>query len=126
MSSKDSDETRAMHTKSNNIEIMIGNETDEIIRELFESLLQRYQERSEESMRGSEFVFDITDLLCYKLNKISLNRGGSYIDAPEWLKNKRATIDPKNKDDLIALNYQTIKNNPERISKIKPFIDQYN
>ena len=133
MSSKDSDETRAMHTKSNSIEIMIGNETDEIIRELFESLLQRYQERSEESMRGSEFVFDITDLLCYKLNKISLNRGGSYIDAPEWLKNKRATIDPKNKDDkcfqytlIVALNYQTIKNKPERISKIKPFIDQYN
>ena len=42
MSSKDSDETRTMHTKSNNVEIMIGNEADEIIRELFESLLQIY------------------------------------------------------------------------------------
>ena len=38
ISSKDSDEIRTMHTKSNNIEIMIGNERDEIIEELFESL----------------------------------------------------------------------------------------
>ena len=130
MSSKDSDEIRIMHIKSNNIEIMIGNETDEIIRKLFEFLLWRYQEGLEEWMRKSKFVFDSTDLLCYKLHKISLNRGGSYIDYPEWLKNKKATINPKNNYDkcfqyalTVALNYQKIKNNPERISKIKPFID---
>ena len=34
--SKDSDETRTMHTKSNNIEIMMGSETDEIVKDLFE------------------------------------------------------------------------------------------
>ena len=39
-SSKDSKETRTIHTKSDNIEFLIGNETDEIIKELFESLLQ--------------------------------------------------------------------------------------
>ena len=50
-------------------------------------------------MRGIEFVFDSIDLLCYELYKISLNRGGSYIDSPEWLKNKKATINPENKDD---------------------------
>ena len=44
ISSKDSDETRTMHTKSNNVEIMIGSETDEIIEDLFESFLQKYQE----------------------------------------------------------------------------------
>ena len=48
ISSKDSDEIRTMHTKSNNIEIMMGNETDEIIEKLFEYLLQRYQEGLEE------------------------------------------------------------------------------
>ena len=26
----------------------------------------------------------------------------------------------------VALNHQNIENHPERISKIKPFIDQYN
>ena len=43
-SSKNCDEIRTMRTKSNNIEIMMGNEADEIIKELFESLLQIYQE----------------------------------------------------------------------------------
>ena len=44
MSSKDSAEIRTMRTKSNYIEIIMGSETDEIIKELFESLLQKYQE----------------------------------------------------------------------------------
>ena len=77
ISSKDSDEICTMHTKSNNIEIMMGSETDEIIKELFESLLQRYQEGLEQKMRVSNFVFDSIDLLNCILYKISLNRGGS-------------------------------------------------
>ena len=43
-SKADSNETRTMHAKSDNIEIMIGSETDEIIEEPFKSLLQKYQE----------------------------------------------------------------------------------
>ena len=100
-----------MHTKINNVEIMIGSETDEIIVDLFESFLQKYQEGLEESMRGSEFVYDSADVLYYSLNKVSLRRGESYIDSPKWLKNKKATINPKNKDDkcfqyalTVALN----------------------
>ena len=50
-------------------------------------------------MIKSKFVFDRDDLLHYILHKISLNRGGSYIDSPEWLKNKKKTINPKNYDD---------------------------
>ena len=133
ISSNDSDEIRNMHTTSDNIEIMMGNETDEIIEELFKSLLQRYQEGLEESMKGSEFVFDSDDLLNYKIQKISLNRGGSYRDSPKWLKNKKATINPKNNDDKcfqdalnVALKYQKFLKSPQRISKIEPFIDLYN
>ena len=84
-------------------------------------------------MRGSEFVFDNTDSLYYKLHEISLNRGGSYIDSPKWLKKKKATINPKNNGDkcfqyavTVALNHEQIKSHPERISNIKPFIDQNN
>ena len=62
ISSEDSDETRTMHTKSDNIEIMMGNETDEIIKKLFKSLLQKYQDGLEESMRGSKFIRDSVDL----------------------------------------------------------------
>ena len=68
------DKTRTMHTKSHDIEIMMGNETDDIIKKLFESLLQNYQKDLEESMRGSEFVFDSIDLLYYHLQKIDLER----------------------------------------------------
>ena len=132
-SKKDSNETRTMHVKSDNIEIMMGSETDEIIEELFKSFQQRYQNGLEESMDGSHFTFDSVNALYYKLNKVSLSRGRSYIDSPEWLKNKKATINPKDNDDkcfqyalTVALNHEQIKNYPERISKIKPFIDQYN
>ena len=62
-SSKDSDETYSMLTNSDNIEIMMGSETDDIIKELCESVLQKYQEGFKESMRGSNFYFDIADLL---------------------------------------------------------------
>ena len=43
ISSKDSDETRTPHAKSNNVEIMMDSETNEIIAELFKCFLQRYQ-----------------------------------------------------------------------------------
>ena len=62
ISSKDSRETRNMHTKSDNIEIMMVSETDDIIGERFKSLFQKYQEGLEESMRGREFVFNNVDL----------------------------------------------------------------
>ena len=64
-------------------------------------------------MRGSEFNFDSVDLLYYHLQKISLKRGRSYIDSPEWLKNKKAIINPKNNDNnyfqyalTVALNHK--------------------
>ena len=93
-SKDDSDEISAMHTKIDNVHILIGSKTDEIIKELFESLLQKYQKDLEELMRGeSDFVIDSVDLLYYHLNKVSLGRKGtSYIDYPKWLKNKKATI----------------------------------
>ena len=81
ISSKDSDETRTMHEKSNNVEIMMGSETDQIIKEILKSFLQRHQEGLGESMRGSEFIFDSVDALYYDVNKISLSRSGSYIDS---------------------------------------------
>ena len=76
------------NTKSNNVEIMIGNETNEIIKEFFESFLQKYQEGLEESMRGIEFIYDSVDVLYYNFNKVSLCRSGSYIDPPPQMAKK--------------------------------------
>ena len=135
-SKPDSEETRTIYTKSNNIEIMIDSDTDHVIEEVFNSLLQRYQENFLKKMGGSELVFDAVNVMYYDLNKISLNRGGSYIptNTASWLSDKKATVNPQNKKDdwcfkyalTVALNYEKIKNNAEGISKIKPFIDQYN
>ena len=70
-SKADSSETRIMHAKSDNVEIMIRSNTDEIVEELFRSRLQRNQEGLEESMKGSLFVFDGVNALCYDFNKIN-------------------------------------------------------
>ena len=48
-------------------------------------------------MKGSEFVFDYVYSLYYKCHKINLSRGRSYIDSPDWIKNKKATVNPTNK-----------------------------
>ena len=129
----DSDETRIMHTKSDNTEIMIGSDTNEVIKELFKSFLLRYQEGFQEKMRGSDFEFDGIHLLYYDFNKTSLNRGGSYIESAKLIKDEKSTINPKNNDYkcfqyvvTVALNRAKIKKDPQRVSKIKPFIDQYN
>ena len=67
----------------------------------------------------------------YKCHKINFRRGGSYIDSPDLIK-KKAKINPKNTDDkcfqlaaTVALNYKEIKQNSQRVSKIKPFINKY-
>ena len=85
ISSKDSEETRTMHKNSDNIEIMMNSERDEIMNELFRSLLQNYQEGLEESMRRSLFILDSVDLLRYHLQKTSLKRSGSYKESFKWL-----------------------------------------
>ena len=133
VSFKDSKETRTMYTKSRNTEIMMGKKTDGIIEELRKSLLKNYKKDLKKPMRESEFVPDSIDLLYYHLQKIGLKRGGSYIDSPEWLKNKKATINTENNDDncfqyalTVALNHQNIVKNPQIITKIKSFIDRYN
>ena len=85
-------------------------------------------------MKRSNLTYDRVRYFYYKLHKISINRsGGSYIDSPDWIKNKKAAINPKNKNDdkcmqyaiSAALNYKQIGDHPERISKIKPFIKNY-
>ena len=84
-------------------------------------------------MRGSEFGFDGLNLLYYDFNKISLNRGGSYIEPAKWIKDKRSITNPKNDNYkcfqyaiTVALNHDKINRDPQGISKIKPFIERYN
>ena len=87
-----------MHSKSDNIEIKINDEADETIEELFDSLKNRYQNNLE-LIRGSKFVYDYLHLLFYECHEINSNCGGSYIDCPDWIKNKNTTINPINEKD---------------------------
>ena len=70
-----SNETRVMHTRSDNEEIMNGSDTDDIIKGLFGSFLQRYEENLQEKTKGSDFEFDGVNFLYYDFNKISIIRG---------------------------------------------------
>ena len=127
VSSLDPERNRIINSKSDNIEV------NDIIKELLKSFVKRYQKNLEEKMKDSSFVFKSVNLLYYSLHKITLKRDGSYIKSPEWLRNKRAIINPKSIDNkffrvaiMAALNYNEIPNHPERISKLMPFFNQYN
>ena len=80
----------------------------------------------------SNFVF--SDLLSYHIHKKSLKRGNSYIKSPEWMVNKKATINVKNNNDhcfeysiVVALHHQGFNKHPERLSNIHHFYScEYN
>ena len=114
-SSKNSEEKRVMYSMSNSINFTSYKDTKEIVNEFFESLLSRYQDNLK-VFRGSDFIFDSVQVLYYKCHKVNFKRGGSYIDSPDWIKNIKATINPKHEDDkyfqyaaTVALNYEEIK-----------------
>ena len=130
----DNNATEAMHANSDNIEIMNSVDTSDILNELIDSFMKRYQEGLETKMKGSSYIFEHTDLLEYHLHKIGLNRGSSYINSFEWLDNKGVTLNPKNTKDnncfqyaiIAALNHKIIDYHSEIISKLKPFINNCN
>ena len=73
-------------------------------------------------MKGSKFVLGYVQMF-----KTNTNRGGSYIDSPDW--KKKATTSLLNIKDnrcfqyavTVVLNHEEIKSDPQRITKIKPF-----
>ena len=125
VSSNDTGETRTIFVWSDNDEIRLGNETDDIIKGLTNFFLNNYQKEELILRNGSGFVFESVDLLSYHIHKTSLKRGKSYIKSLEWIVNKRATINPKNEDNrcfqysiIVVLHHRKTKNYPERISSI--------
>ena len=84
-------------------------------------------------MERSQFIFDLVQLMHYKRHRVNIRRGAPYIDSPDRMKKKKATINPKHKDNkciqyvvMVALNYEEIQSYPERVSSIKPFINKCN
>ena len=102
-----------MHSKSDSSEIMSGFDTDEVIGEFFEYLVQRYKIGLEQSMKGSNFVIDSVDGLHYKCR-----RGRSYVSSRRWLKNETKT---KNKKKH-RINHKNVGEHLERMLKSKACI----
>ena len=128
-----SNEVCVMFTRSTPEEFMIGRETEEVTEKLIMSILQKYQDNLQNKMKGSDFIFNGINYLYYDLNRITISKGGSYIESPKWLKDKKCTINQKNNDNkcfqyaaTLALNINSIDKHHQRITKIKPFIDNYN
>ena len=107
ISSKDTGETRTIYVWSNNESIMQGRDTYDIIRELIWSFLHNYEEELK-IISGGEFNFASVELMDYKIHRVRWRRGGSYTKSPEWLANKKATINPKNRNDDECLRWSTI------------------
>ena len=107
ISSKDTGETRTIYVWSDNASITRRSDTDYIIRELFRSFLRNYQEELK-ILKGNNFVFESVELMDYKLHRVRLRSGGSYIKSPERLLHKGVTINPKNKNDDECLRWSTI------------------
>ena len=68
ISSKYTRETRTIYLRSNNEEIRLDNETDDIIKELFNSFLNNYQEEEIILRKGSDFIFESVDFLSYSVH----------------------------------------------------------
>ena len=116
ISSRNLEQFCIKHSYSENYEIMSGTDINDAVNNLLTSLKENYINDSSR-MEGSEYHFDRVVLLKYKLYKICLRRTGSYIDSPKWMKNKKATINPQNKDEgcfactlIAALNHHKINN----------------
>ena len=128
-----SNEIHVMFTRSTPEEFMIGSETEHVAEKLIMSILQKYQDSLQNKMKGSDFIFHGINYLHYDLNRITISKGESYIESPKWLKDKKCTINKKNNDNkcfqyaaTLALNINSIDKHHQRITKIKPFIDNYN
>ena len=114
-SSRDTGETHIYYVWSDNVNIMQGKDTGDIIRNILKSFLHNYQQELK-MIKGNNFVFESIDPLDYKLHRVRLKRGGSYIKSPKCLENKKAVINPENNNDdeclrwsiICALNYNEI------------------
>ena len=132
ISSIDVEKEHVIHSRSDNIKFTSYNDMNKVVDKLFDLFSAIYQVNLETSMRGNDFIFDSVQKMYHKCHKLNFRRGGSHIDYPDWIKQKKPTINPKNKDDkflqyavMVALYYEEIKRNSEGVSNIKSFINKY-
>ena len=124
-----------VYIKSRNITMRSADDTYDIMTKLYESFLENYEQEEKNTLRnGNKFIYDSVDLTLIQFHTTKLKRGGTYIDTPKWVSDKKATINPKNTKDnccfaysiAAAMHYHEIDHHPNRITKLAPFINNYN
>ena len=123
-----------IYAKSRNIEMRAGDDTNDIVIKLLDTFLENYEREADILRNGSDYVFECVDLTHVQFHTIELKRGSSFIDSPKWIKDKHATINPKNTKDnccfayaiIAALHHEEIRKDPQHIIKLAPYIDNYN
>ena len=130
----DSTKNYTFYVRSKNIVMLHADNANDIFTKLLNSFYEKYEQEQNILRNGSNYVFDYVDLSIIKFHTIELKRGSSYIPSPKWILDKKAAINPKNLNDnmcfayaiIAALHYEEINYNPERISKLKRYINNYN
>ena len=121
-----SEQKRITHfSRSDNVICLPSSNTNDIISQLLTSLYEKYQEDLRLSHASSSFTYESVEACNIYFNKIELRRGATYIESPKWLKPKKATMNPKNPNDVycfmyaatIALYHDQLGSNPERITE---------
>ena len=129
----DKEKTRTFYVNSDNEEIRSSDDTNNI-NKIFESFLSNYQKEEQILRNSSNYTFESIDMLGIHFHDIKLKRDSSYIKSPDWILNKSYNKPPQNTKDnkcfeystTVALNHREIGKNPQKISKIKPYINNYN
>ena len=112
------------YVKSKDIVTNPSDETEEILYQLYDSLLKYFDDKLMICRADSRYVHDGIEGLNIHFHKIDLRRGSSYIPSPTWLQFKKAIVNPKNKKDnycfayatTIAIYHQEIGKHLDRIS----------
>ena len=118
ISTKNFEETRTIYSASEPVEMFMSSHTEDVIDTLFNAILQRFQQAQETpNDKESEFIPESVELLYHYFQKINIRRAETYIMPPDWMVNKKATINPKNQKGnkcfqwsiISGLNYNKIK-----------------
>ena len=105
------------------------NDKNEIVTAMIEHMAQQIENPA---LRNSKFVFDRVLHMCIEFHRLNLTRGSSYIPLPDWLMKKKAIINPRNSDMecfkwaiIAAMKWEEVGNNPERVSKLKKYENEF-
>ena len=110
-------------------EIFQGSDAEGILKSMFAHIKTQVEHPA---LPKSGFTLDHIMHLDIDFHQLELTRGASHIELPKWIAEKKAVINPKNEDEecfkwavVASLHHEAIEKDPQRVSKLRPFAEQY-